>query len=306
MRVLLVPLGIALLTLGQGPRRSASFPKGTVEARGVCDVRPESVACWDMDGKPATDIVEAIRSHLGTNGQEVQFRLGKKNRYLVLRRPQALQISYQTGTNNSLSANSTYNSDPVTDFVRLAADPSDATATLKAQATIQSNEDVSLPLREGTKMDIEGRNVEVGAATKVVPVKGRPMIDPYSNRTMLGDAWNVVIGLGGEPGYVSWAYTPLDASGAPIRYVDASGKPIAALKALALEPNLPAGNNGYSGNPLASTAKPKAAVAVFQGYGAAPAFRATTNIDPKWIATLRIRASHTESMDLGPFPLDPK
>ncbi|GEM_PF-5772110 len=155
----------------------------------------------------------------------------------------------------------------------------------------------------------------MGESQKVIPKKGETATNArrynnYGNPLPVTEYWTVVIGLKGGDGqnqYVQWSYTPLDASGAPIRYVDADGKPISAIKALALEPTLQPGNNNYYPNGEAALVKkPKAVAAYFQGGGPSPAFRATTNIDPKAIATLRIRASHVETKDLGPFPLDPK
>ena len=300
--LLLAPLALAAL-LPQGAGRAAVFPNGTVEARGACEARPESVACWDMDGKPSPELAEGLRAALSNNG-EVSFRLGKKNRYLVVRRPQGLQPQYRMGRETHLSANATYNTDPVVDYIRLAAEPDATVATVSVSTSVQSPKDEDVPLRVGATAQIEGQRLEIGEAVKVAPDKNRPATNPYSGQRVVGEVWNVVIGLTPEvPQSNGWAFTPLDKEGQPIRYVDAVGKPISALKALALEPNIQPGYGYYYNNGTPPPAKPKASAAYFQG-GGGSTFRAATNIDPKAIATLRIRASHTETKELGPFPLD--
>ena len=304
---LFVPLVAVLVPSIQVLKTSASFPSGSVEARGVCDVRPDAITCWDMDGGTSPVLSDSARSFFASNSQDVQFRLGRKNRYLVLRRPQSLQLSYRLGANDQVWSSSTYNVEPVTDFVRIAANPSDVSATLLAQTTIQSKQDTPLPFREGATVEFEGRKLEIGATTKVVAQKGKPVVDVY-NRPRSDNVWSVVLGLSGESSSLSWFYTPLDANGVPILYVDADGKAITALKALALEPTLqPNGSsyyeNRYSPQPVVKT---KAAAAFFQGSGTPPAFRVQTNIDPKSIASLVIRTNRMESKEIGPFPLDPK
>lgn len=300
-------LGLALVPQVQ---KAATFPNGRVEARGACEIRPESVACWDMDGKPSPDLTDATRATLANN--EVGFRLGRKNRVLVVRRSQQMSVQYRVEGQDNVYSNWQSGGDPTTEYLRVAAEPSAATATLRVQSTVQASKDVDLPLREGATGEVEGWTVEVGAAQKVIPKKGDPPVNRgyyYGQPPASTEYWNVVMGLKGREGEsVSWAYTPLDAAGAPIRYVDAKGRPLSAIKALALEPSLqPNPNYGYPGAPTGEGArKPKASAAYFQGYGTAPAFRAATNIDPKAIASLRIRASHQKSLDLGPFPLDPK
>ncbi|RYG26644.1 hypothetical protein EON82_02455 [bacterium] len=287
------------------PQRTVTFPGGSAEARGVCEVRPESIRCWDMAGAKSAELEESMRAVLA-NGQEVSFRVGKKNRILVIRRPQALSVSYRTNPNNSLYGNWQQQGEPTTEFVRYSAEPSETEVVLTAQTVVQSPNDEEIAFAEGTSGQIDGRRVEIGAVQKIDPAKApNPRFYGY-NRPPSGTAWNVVLGLSGkENDYVNWTFTPLNSSGQPIRYVDASGKPITAIRALALEPNLSPNNyNPYPNDPAAP--KPKAAVAYFQGGGSAPAFRATTNVDPKAIAKLRIRASHQESAALGPFPLDPK
>ncbi len=307
--LLLAPLVVGLAYVAQetSPKRSATFGAATLEARGACDVRPENIACWDMDGAKSAELEDGIRGAL-SNGNEVQFRFGKKNRMLAFRRPQNMGFSYRVGTNTSLYGTWNVNGDPTTEFVRIPADPSDKQVVVTAQATIPSLKDEEIAFREGAVGQIDGRKVEIGAMIKVVPAKTPPNARPYYyGQPRPVDGWNVVMGISSkENEYLNWTYTALDSSGQPIKYVDAQGKPITAMKALALEPNIQANGNYPYPNGETPVPKPKAAMAFYQGGGPGPAFRALTNIDPKSIATLRIRASHTESADLGPFPLDPK
>lgn len=307
--LLLAPLVVGLVYVAQetAPKRSATFGAATVEALGACDVRPESIACWDLDGAKSPELEDGIRGAL-SNGNEVQFRFGKKNRLLAFRRPQSMGFSYRVGANTPLYGSWNVNGDPMTEFVRIPADPSEKQVVVTAQTTIQSSKEEEIAFREGVVAQIDGRKVEIGAMQKVVPTKTPPNARPfYYGQPRPIDGWNVVMGIASkENEFVNWAYTALDSSGQPIRYVDAQGKPITAMKALALEPNIQNNGNYPYQNGETPVPKPKAAMAFYQGGGPGPAFRAVTNIDPKSIATLRIRASHTESADLGPFPLDPK
>ena len=311
MRLLLVSSIVGTLLALQVPSPKVAFPGGEVEALGVCDVRPDAVSCWNMQGAPAVDLETSVRAALGNN--EVSFRLGKKNRLLVTQRPQRLQVNYRADGNDYLYSNYSRSGEPMMEFLRYAAEPSATSVTLHLQTTVQSDKDFDVPFRKGGVAQIEGDQLEIGDSVKILAGKDA-LPDPSNgyDGTQAADTdyWNVVLGVKREgEGYVQWAYTPLDSAGEAIRYVDAQGRPISALKALALEPNLPSAN-GYNGRRnfarTAGKAKPKAAVAYFQGTGPAPAFRATTNIDPGSIATLRIRPSHMQTADLGPFPLDPK
>ena len=310
------PTSLALLPLAllvtEGPTLSAVLPGGTVEAQGACDIRPDGVACWDTDGAPSPALVEAVRNALARSGGDVQFRLGRKNRYLAVRHPQGVNANYRALGSESVYGNFRTEGEPAMEFMRVSVEPSVSSIVLQAQASVPADKDVDLSLREGSRATVDGWDVEVGAAQRVVVKKGT-VPNPrrnfgYGPPPPGMDYWMVVIGLKGrENVYPQWALTPLDAEGQPIRYLDAAGRPISALKALALEPTLQP-TNGYSPNngeePAAK--KPKAMAAYFTGNGPAPAFRASTNIDPKAISTLRIRPSRTVSVDLGPFPLDPK
>ena len=240
----------------------------------------------------------------------MSFRLGKKNRLLVTQRSQSLQVTYRADGTDNLYPNYSRGGEPQMEFLRYAAEPSATSVTLHAQTTVQSDKNIDVPFRKGATEQIEGDRLEIGDSVKAFANKAAP---PNPNNGFNGNQpsdseyWNVVLGVKRKEaeGYVQWAYTPLDSAGEAIRYVDEHGRPITALKALALEPNLPA-TNGYNNGRTLGKAKPKAAIAFFQGTGSTPAFRATTNIDPKSIATLRIRPSHLQTADLGPFPLDPK
>lgn len=307
--LLLAPLVVGLAYAAQeaGPKKSATFSKGTLEALGACEVRPESVACWDLSGAKSPELEDSIRGLL-SNGNEIQFKFGKKNRVLAFRRPQSLNFQYRADANNSLYGNWTVSGDPTTEFVRIPADPSAKQVVITAMTSNPGDKDEEISFKEGSTAQIDGRKLEIGAMQKVTPTKTGPNSRGYNyyGQPRPTEGWTVVMGLSGAEGqFVVWNYVALDTSGQPIRYVDAQGKPITAMKALALEPNLQNGNY-YPNNGEPQTPKPKAAMAYFQGGGAGPAFRATTNIDPKAIGTLRIRATHSESAELGPFPLDPK
>lgn len=243
-----------LALFAQAPERTATFTNGAAEALGTCDVRPESIACWDLDGKPAPELASSLRSSL-SNGGDVSFRLGKKNRTLAVCRPQAMPLSYHVGENNSVYASSTYNMNPVFDFIRVAVEPSETSAVLSLSATIQSPQDLEIPFREGSKAEIEGRTLEIGPPAKAGK-NDPPPNNPYG-RPVPGESWIVPVSLSGDPNTGYWNYTPLDAASQPIRYVDAKGQPITALKALALEPTLQPGGGYYNPPNDAGPARPK-------------------------------------------------
>jgi hypothetical protein len=306
--LLLVPLAVGLAYAAQeaSPKRSATIGAGTIQAVGVCDVKPDTIACWDLDGVKSQELEDGFRNEI-SNNREIQFRFGKKNRILAFRRPQNMGFQYKTNPNTYLYGNWTQNGDPVTEFVRIPAEPSDKQVVVTAQTTIQGLKDEEIAFKEGTVGQIDGKKLEIGAMQKVVPSKTPPNSRNYyyNGQPRPGEGWSVVLGISTKDNEsVIWAYTALDSSGQPIRYVDSKGQPITAMKALALEPNLNNGN--YNSNGEIPVPKPKAAMAYFQAGGMGQAFRALTNIDPKAISALRIRASHVEVVELGPFLLDPK
>jgi len=149
---------VPLLALAaQGPSFVAEFPNGKIEARGACDVRPEAVACWGMDGKPSEELADSVRIAL-SNGQEAQFRLGRKNRYLVVRRPQALSASYRLSANDNVYGNFSLNGETTTEFLRVSLAPSETSVVLHAQTpsratrtwTSRSASEAERPSRAGT------------------------------------------------------------------------------------------------------------------------------------------------------------
>ncbi len=313
------PLPFALLSgsfmlvrLTSSPSTVATFAGGQAEALGVCEARPDYVACWSPTGAASPSLTDTFRFALA-NGGEASFRFGKKNRYLAVRHPAELAVNYRAA-NDSLSPSLYGNGEPRTEFLRVTAGPTEGEITIQASVTIANKEEPVLPLREGAKATIDGRSVEVGAAQKVSAKKRAATVDPqrfygYSPNPPTGDYWTFVIGLEGREGeYVNWSYTPLDSAGTPIRYVDVNGRPLSAIKALALEPTLQSANgyNGFPNGGPSDAPKPKAVAAYFRGVGPVPAFRATTNIDPRCLASVRVRTSHVETADLGPFTLDPK
>jgi hypothetical protein len=55
------------------------------EGLGVCDISAEKMDCWDMNGKRSSDLNGLLRTRLAARyTNDLRFRYGKKNRFLVL------------------------------------------------------------------------------------------------------------------------------------------------------------------------------------------------------------------------------
>jgi len=63
---------------------------GAIEVLGVCNVTANSVDCWDTDGKREKGLTKKLEGFYGEHpNSNLYFKVGKKTRVLVIRRPTA-------------------------------------------------------------------------------------------------------------------------------------------------------------------------------------------------------------------------
>lgn len=289
------------------PSRSAKVGDRNFDAAGVCEANPEGVKCWDLDRKPLPSAEENLRS-LSANGTDLTFRIGKKNRYLVVRRPRDFNLNYRLSISDYAGYISNYQGDPVYDFIKVAVDGSLPDVSLSAQVWVPADRDVDVPMQEGSKANIEGRTLEIGKASLGKGNPQAPGMFPMGQSVPSPHPWwSVIMGIDGDLSQgLNWGMTPIGRDGKPIAYVDAKGEPMSAVKAMSEGVSPDPFNGGYVLPDMQGTPgkKPKAFVAYFRSNGYGSAFRSDTNVNPRSIAAIRIKWSRPVTVALGPFPLD--
>lgn len=276
-----------------------------IEGLGGCAIDAKDVSCWDMQGEPALELTDRIRSHYISNTSEVQLRFGRPNRLLVLRRsPASASVGYQTEEGQYLSSSQIYgsNGEPTLEWVRYVPEDGRKTFGIVVQLhSLPKPKQAEVKFRRGEVGRIEDVRIEVGAYREEKPgnvaTRGGmyPMMPNWGGRQ-----WSVVIGALSDSGDTpNLGYQILDTSGRPIRFVDKKGVPVSDVKYLEETRGQPM----YAPNPDA-----KFSQAVFSSGGPTVqgAFTAYTNVDPRRIGALRVFLQRQMRVKIEGFPLVPR
>ncbi|HWA84160.1 MAG TPA: hypothetical protein VG820_12025 [Fimbriimonadaceae bacterium] len=272
---------------------------------GVCEVRPDKVSCWNMDGAADPDLTKQVDDYYRTNANaEISFRFGRKNRLLVVAKQPSreINVNYQSvGGNYAAMAGYSQNGLPF-DLVNMAADASQSEVGIVVNLYgLPGPTPVVVPFKKGETATYGGVQIEVGAYTPVKPEEGT---NPYGLPTS-GKNCRVVLGTESQGTRVSaygYSYSALDGQGKPIRYVDKNGEPVSDMKVL--EDASPATNPRFPGASPSS----KYPSAHFQAGSPSTAGATSfyTNVNPARIGSLKIYASSQKRILINGFPLDPR
>lgn len=286
----------------------------SVDALGACSFDNEGLHCWDMDGKSNTTWGERIQGYYLGGNNDLQFKLRRKNRLLVLK---------MTGQNGGISIqgpNGGYGqSGQISDssmgttiyWIGLGFDPQDKVGQVQINSYNQNSTTTKdIPLKKGQTVTFEGVKIEIGA---VEPAKEGQGVQPFdgsyfvtNNSSLRGanritqKAWSLILGYDATANSPSFGYQPLDKDGKPILYVDAKGNAISAVQFLEQNPN----PRGFGMPQQSSKYFP---VRVEQRNSSVPgAMSMFMNVNPEKVSALRLTASHQRLIRFEGFPLDPK
>jgi hypothetical protein len=276
-----------------------------IEGVGACSITPEKITCWDMNGAPAPEFAERIRSYYLGQPQEVSFKFGKKNRYLLVRTSGTASLYIegvvQADRTSSNQLNYASNGEPVLHWLGAAVESDrDKAAVRVVLNNLPGPAPVDLPFRPGTKANYDGVTLEVASWAKAKKEQ-QPTYNPYGGLPPNSELWQIVFGSSTQNH--PFSYMPIGKDGKPIQYVDLKGMPVSGVKYLEENPN---SNRGYAPGQLQTNSKYR--VAYFQPSGAAAdgAFTMLSNIDPSQIASIKLSSVRSKTIQIEGFPLDPK
>jgi hypothetical protein len=278
-----------------------------VEGVGVCDITSQKVSCWNMDGAEDAGLSQRVSNFfLSSYGNEVSFRFGRKNRWLVLRKamPAGNSGNFQFNGNYASGIQVYDQGTPVLELVRISLESPEKEAAISMSLYgLAGPPAVSLPFKTGEKATYDGVEIQIGASQSVKPA---PPGQPFSMGARTGKQWSVVIGLerpAGSQANAPFSFELLGKDSKPIRYVDKNGEPVSDLKVLEeSQGNLP--GRSYPGSSI--NAKYSAASFTTGSPSTVAAMTAYTNVDPSRIGALRLSSSRQKNVLITGFPMDPK
>ncbi|HTQ09681.1 MAG TPA: hypothetical protein VMI31_06380, partial [Fimbriimonadaceae bacterium] len=283
----------------QAPIASGRYegPEGArIEGLGVCEITPERLDCWDMNGSRSDELSDQVRRILESSpAPDVPFRTGEKTRYLIVRESLAGNRIVRYGGNL----------EPI--YVFSAAEPSTAIIPVSCapglaetglELTIEDDVHAPaamVPLRAGSKTSVGGVEVTIGPVEEDwKPVPNQPFVPwtPYSL------AWKVAIESLGPEGHPQPWFEFIGRDSKPIEYVDLVGKPVSADV-------FSKWYQVFSANPWSSSDGVKYAWAGFARGTPATEDAAVYffNADPKWIKGLRVLIPTQRQVTITGFPL---
>ncbi|MEZ0326136.1 MAG: hypothetical protein ACAH95_09530 [Fimbriimonas sp.] len=278
-----------------------------IEGVGVCSITPDSVSCWDMSGTPAPQLSERIRSYyLGQSQQEVSFRIGKKNRHLIVRSSGAYASLEGANEGERMTSNQmNYSSgdEPVLHWVGVAVEPDKTTGSIRATLhNLPGPSPIDIPFAKGAKGTYDGVTLELASWTEAKKEQ-RPPLGYIGNGgpSTEGKLWRIIYAVSQPNRY--FTYSPLGKDRKPIQYVDDKGQPVSGVKYL--EEN-PTSNRGSFPAQQPTTSKYRPVYFQFTGAAADGAMAVTTNIDPTYIGAVKVSSTRTKVIQINGFPLDLK
>ncbi len=286
-----------------------------VEGLGVCSIEPSNVDCWDMDGVHDASLSEQIRGYYMGSSNEVSFRVGKKNRYLVYRKSYNANIQAQSPDGQYMNSSEIYGSGgPTVSWSRINPDTASKDASILFSINgLPGPKPVTVPFEKGKKGTFEGTELEIGEYKPFKPAPGEQQQQPYYPMIANAKQWSIFVGFAPSDQQNSLSYGLLGKDGKPVAYVDRDGEPVSAVKFLSETPPGFNGyyngyNPGYDFGPGGRNTPPKYAAAVVTSNGPSVqgAFTLRTNVNPSRIGALTVSATHQMRVLVKGFPLDPK
>jgi hypothetical protein len=327
-------LGIAITTAAVADKnydvsvdRTYSASDGsTVQGVGVCSFTAENVSCWNMDGAPAPDLGDRIRSYyVATYGNELSFAFGKKNRLLVLERSNSQTGANLSNPDGGYAPTGQINQNgngPYLFWAREGFDKGAKQGSIIASIYgLPGPKPVVVPFAEGSKATFEDVAVVLGGYKEITNEPGNMnngfpggfggggIIDGMrpagasKTAAQKPKAWLIFLSVENSANAMGQlSYVALGKDGKQINYVDRQGNPVSDVTFLKEtagknpSPYMPAPQNG------------KYLTANLQSYGpsAGTAWSLQSNINPAKIGSLKVSMGHQVRVLITGFPLEPK
>jgi hypothetical protein len=274
---------------------------------GVCGHGGEAFECWDMQGRRDPEMLRKLDVRLVDREPQSPFRFV---RYAVFKEREPFGGLYVHRNGSDILPAVLSETERLCAF-RILVSPSQNEFVFDLSYLAPLAKEFEIPFRNEANWS-EG-SVRFGVG-KVFEVKGERLLSAAvltSNRirplprfvhSTGVRMWEVIVGAEPSPDqYVHASFTPLDAKGKVIQYVDREGHPVPPNKAeMMIDFFPPAGREDLS-------AKVFRATFAASGFGAiSPAGWCDTNISPKTIRKLRVKLSQLVQVGTRTFPNHPK
>ena len=293
----------------------------SVEVVGVCHLTDDSVECWDYDGAHDERLTEMVenslmngrrRISLGSRSRNLEFKYGKKNRYVVFRHVYGSQdnrLIVDTDRMNALNGESIdmdmgflveHEITKVMIYYNVFGQYFDREATetfVQLTAVTELDAEIGISFKEGEQFSLNGGDfvLEEPKSAQVQSSKQLPLVWTASVKSIVE-----------TQGYYYVRGYAVDKNGDRIRYIDQKGRPISAREHEALIAELKAISDDIRGSIASSTV-----VGILgDGFRARPPGESRnrslrTGVDPKYIKEIRFTGYWSRRIRIVGIPLDP-
>lgn len=286
---------------------------GSIELVGVCKATESTVNCWTPERKPFLDMETKVKKALGSRMMDVQFC--KKNRLAIFRMKLPPMNAQQpvrlwegmSGNAFAISSNGGDYNKP-RDFitgVEIHAEPAALTGHVSTTITR------SAPISDGLRLEAGQELVYQGFVYKVIQIV-KSNLDPVVYG-IANPRWTIVMsavkkGEVDPAPYAAGNWYAIDRDGLMVRGVDPEGKPVFVdgdeLQRIAMFHG--SGQLKPGPDPRLFEAKVTPSSQGYYGPRVGDQYALVTNIDPKYITSLRAQGGTWQTLTINGIPLDPK
>jgi len=287
----------------------------SIKILGVANITPDKVTAWDTSGEISEALTKRIDEVLRTRSQQdIQFRFGKKNRYIIVESDKANQsISWRSDGDDYMQNLylSGSNAEKL-NLYRVTRDPASTKLSLSASINSTKQNKAEVPIVAGKKTEVNGLMYEFISATPIeTPVSTR-----YTGVRMKGKCWKMIFKTEAtkpeDQKKVSsemqmspyYGMSVSGADGKPILYVDMAGNPVSAETYL-LDPDQDQQYDNMGMQVKAKTHKYTRASTI-TGMTVSGATSVQTNINPAKIKVLNLTWTTSKNIRFSDLLLDPK
>lgn len=281
---------------------------------GVANISPDSVVCWDPSGAVSADLTKKVEDLLRSRmQQELQFRFGKKNRYIIIETDRNTSNVTWRAEGDDYLQNVYYSGSPADklSLFRLSKDPKATATALWATFTSQNANKAMIAVEKGKKSEANGILMEYSNSS----VTDTPLTSRYSGQRIIGKCWKMIFkaepikkedskSAVTDPSFPYYNMVAEGADGKAILYVDMKGNPVSAETYL-LDPDQE-GRYDNSGMPIKTKPHKYTRAAVTAGMTVSGAMSIYTNINPSVIKNLTYTWNTSKTVKFDELPLDPK